>query len=908
MHRILQVLLPADRKNVLAAFFALFGILASHLLTETVRDALFLAHLPASHLAWAYLGIVIATVVIVPRAVRRWTTREMAAWLLAAAGVHLAFWTVAGGDEEWVFFLLYIWPGVFAALTLTTFWLLLANLFTVTDAKRTYGFIGAGGILGGIAGAGLAHGLSTVLPVEDLLLAAAILLALTALGPVLLIKTAPEDRAAPSVAPPSPRLDLWLRAVLDHPYTLRLGAIVVMATVALRLADYVFKAEVARRVPEAGLATFFADVYLLLNIFSFGTQVLLTGWLVRRAGVLRALWVLPAALLIGSVGMVAVGGITGAILLKSPEGSFKNSLHRTVIEVLFLPLPDSLRRHAKSFIDMVGGRLAQALASLVILGVLALGGDEVWLAVGIAVLAAGCVVLALALRPHYLDLFRKALRDRSIETRLAFPELDVGSLEALIRALNSPDDRQVMAALDLLQHQDLLDLVPALILYHPSTQVQRRALDLLAASQRDDFVPLAERLLDSGVDEVRAAALRALARRTPSYARLRACLEDRSPLMRATATVALTVAGEFDEVVAGRLLGELADTGGPGARLAIAEAIGQQPHPYAANTLIRLATEPDVDVRLAVARAMRAVHSVRFVPALVEMLADRRVRGAARDALVQLGPPAFAWLREALGDLALRPAVRYHLPRTLSLFPARDAAPVLIEHFLRDPSGMVRYKILRGLGRLLVDNPDLRVDRSRLREAIGLTLHEAWQLVHWRVLLVSKAPPGARESAGGMLLLEVLRDRQANAVERLFRLLGLNYPDERFERIFRGLHGDDRSARASSLELLEHLIDADMRDPVMSLVDDRPDAECLPDAAPFYVPEPLSYVQLLGRLIDGRSDTLRAFAAYHTGELGLSELRPRLEAMPPLPGPYGHGVVKRALALLDRAESSRSAP
>ena len=39
-------------------------------------------------------------------------------------------------------------------LVLVHFWTLVGNLFTVSQAKRLYGFIGAGSVLGAIAGSG----------------------------------------------------------------------------------------------------------------------------------------------------------------------------------------------------------------------------------------------------------------------------------------------------------------------------------------------------------------------------------------------------------------------------------------------------------------------------------------------------------------------------------------------------------------------------------------------------------------------------------------------------------------------------------------------------------------------------------------------------------------------------------
>src|SRR6202012_5659699 len=86
---------------------------------------------------------------------------------------------------------------------------------------------------------------------------------------------------------------------------------------------------------------------------------------------------------------------------------------------------------------------------------------------------------ALALRKPYVELFRarsRAARSHHVEE---FPELDVSSLETLLQALESDDDREVLAALDVLERERRAQLVPALLLHHPSEQIVIRVLALL---------------------------------------------------------------------------------------------------------------------------------------------------------------------------------------------------------------------------------------------------------------------------------------------------------------------------------------------------------------------------------------------------------------------------------------------
>src|SRR4030095_11100480 len=114
------------------------------------------------------------------------------------------------------------------------------------------------------------------------------------------------------------------------------------------------------------------------------------------------------------------------------------------------------------------------------------------------------------IKTAYVDMFRGQLREGTIETRATMPALDLHSLEALIGALSSEEDTVVLSAIELLDASGRGSLVPPLILYHPSREVVFRALAVMSAGNRRDFVPLARRLIDAPNEEVRTATLRAL--------------------------------------------------------------------------------------------------------------------------------------------------------------------------------------------------------------------------------------------------------------------------------------------------------------------------------------------------------------------------------------------------------------
>ena len=296
-------------------------------------------------------------------------------------------------------------------------------------------------------------------------------------------------------------------------------------------------------------------------------------------------------------------------------------------------------------------------------------------------------------------MFRSALREGTLRPAADLPPVDLVSLETLFAGLNSADDNEVLAAMDLLAEEGRARLIPALILYHPSQRVVRHALDLLAAAGRTDFLPVADRLLRHADPEIRAAALRARTIVAPDEARLRAAGADANPLVRATAVAGLVAAGWAGEE-AGPMLESLLAANDGEAALALARAIAAQPTPAFAAALLALADSPSSAVLVEVARAMGALRRPEFLPPLLGILVDREARSDAREALLAYGAEGLAFLDQALADRALPIEIRRHLPRTVSLFPAADAAAVLQRHLLDEPSGAVRYRLLRGMNRL----------------------------------------------------------------------------------------------------------------------------------------------------------------------------------------------------------------
>ena len=864
-----------ERRDTWAAFLTLFALIASHALLETARDALFLAKIPATRLPWVFLaiaGLSVGTVKLHGLISHgRSPRRVLTAVTLFAALITLGFFGLERGLGALGLYALYVWSGLLATFLLVQFWDLVGTRFTITQAKRLYGFIGAGGVIGAIAGSGAASLLSRVVAAESLVLCAALGFVVAGLLSLLFSE---GTRVAPGVDTPA-RLRDSVGAVARDPYARRLVAALFVATVCLTLSDFVFKSTIAELVPKAQLGAVLGAVYFGVNVLSLFAQLWLVGWVLKRVSLGAALGVLPILLVFSGLGVAVSAGLAAVIALKAADGSLRYSLHRTTAELLCMPLGDEGRQRVKTMVDLVAQRGGQVLASLGILGLGALHARPRVLALGLAVLALVWFVSALLLRAPYIALFRARLRLSRAHHLSEFPELDVSSLETLLRALESDNDREVLAALSFLEREHKTQLVPALLLHHPSEAVVLRVLSILSASGRKTAVRTITRIAEHPSASVRAAAFAARSVLEPDTAQLRQILaQEPSAEVRATLTVNLVVSGAYSGGERETQIEELLRDGSAATRLAFAEAIGRRSATEFEHVLTRLLAAPEVAVRRAALMAAGNVASSALMPQLVRALADEATRADAEHALAARGAPAFDALRESFEDTSTQASLRWRIPPAMALCNAEAALQALLAWLPKEPDGGVRFGILIVLERIVRQNPTLTIDRPMLAWSVSETLTRAYRYLDARLQLMRGAlQDAARKTPGHELLRDLLRDKEANARERLFRLLGLLHPSEDLGQIYRSL-SIGKEQRTTSVELIENILREPVRSSVLGLVDDCADELRLARAGQYHRPQPDGYEALLEQLQQSESDAVREVAEFHAAELRLGRSLP----------------------------------
>ena len=834
--------------QLLVALLTCFGIITAHTMSETARDALFLTHLPASYLPLAYLGIGVTSFALGRLSkflVERFGQRAgLVAIIALGAVMALVFRLSFAPHRDWLFYAYYVWVGTFATTSVVEFWLFASTIFTVAQGKRLFGLVGSGASFGTFLGATIAAVWARRLPIESLLIVVAGTLAATAVVP-LFLPTAPQARRDHA------QQALPMATLLKQRYLLHVAALVALSSLTLMLVDFQFKAAAAAAVPAARLAAFLGLVYGVLGATALVMQAL-SGTIVKRFGVAFALGLMPALLIVGGLALPMMSLLGRALALRSTDGTLRHSLHRVGMELLYMPLSPKTRTQVKALLDGSVGRFAQATASLVLIGLAAAGLTHLLLGILIVGFSAAWLVLAWKIRRPYIERFLSTIDGGTNgDLHVRFPDLEGASLTVLEAALRSPDDRLVLSALELLALQKKQRLVPIEILNYRSPAVLIKALDVLVESGRTDFAASLVPLLSHERADVRAAAVRAHVALGAGPELLQRFADDASPIVRALVSVKLGDQRRLDQMAMGPI----------DVRVALLQVTSDP------ELVRRLAASSDPSLLRAASQAIRRLGDPALVPLLVDRLGVGSARHAMRETLVGFGAAAVDALERALEDPATELATRRHLPRTLSRIPTARSVAILARNLGRQPDGVVRYKILLGLGRLAADDRTLLPERVPIVAFAIATARRLHELYAWRTLVVrAHAGEPRRATESGRLIVGILGDKIELGMQRLFRLLALLYPEAKVQEVFVALRSADARARAAALEVLENLFSLDLREWVIPLCDDLPDDKRFERIARRLGAVPRRYEDVLAAMAEA-TDTLAKITAYHLAEL-----------------------------------------
>ena len=354
-----------------------------------------------------------------------------------------------------------------------------------------------------------------------------------------------------------------LALVRESPYLRAIAALVLISALTTTVAGWQFKAIAKAAIPDTDeLAMFFGTFNMIAGVMSLFLQLLLTGRVLRTAGVGAALFIVPTAMLMGSLGVFLLGTLVAAAALKASDQVLRYSIDKATTELLYLPVQAAHTFRVKSFIDTVVYRVGDAGGGLV---VLLFAAGLHWSAVDLSrvgvVLIAAWLVAAFVARRQYVENLRESIHQHRVDyERASMPVMDRDT-SAVISSRLKGTTREIAYALSLFEMAHDRKVHPAVrgLLHHEQPEIRRQAVSLLARAGDGSVKAEVEKLLRDPNLDVRTEALLYLTvfDQTDPLERIEALGDFEDFSIRAALVAFLARPGATQNVEASRLMLEI---------------------------------------------------------------------------------------------------------------------------------------------------------------------------------------------------------------------------------------------------------------------------------------------------------------------------------------------------------------
>lgn len=345
-------------------FFFLFG---SYSVIKPVRDAMGTVY-GIAHLQELFTVTLLVSLLCAPlyaKLANRFRLSTFLPWIYGfiASTMVLFYVLFSAGhiQERWVAAAFYVWVSTFNLLAISVFWTFMADLYSRSQAKRLFGFVAAGGTLGGIVGPAVAATLATRIGNNNLLLIAAAGFTVTAFLVSLLAR---EKQALVVAGAETQRSSLdhhlsgtaldGFRLLLRSPYLMLLALFLLLMTwistiVYFQLGELITHAFSSKEARTQAYGT----IDLAVNSCAVLVQLLGTGRLIARFGVGLGLLLNPVIMVFAflAIAFSPVLSVLAGIQIVRRVAEY--AVAKPTREMLFTAVDQESRYKAKNVIDTV---------------------------------------------------------------------------------------------------------------------------------------------------------------------------------------------------------------------------------------------------------------------------------------------------------------------------------------------------------------------------------------------------------------------------------------------------------------------------------------------------------------------------------------------------------------------------
>jgi AAA family ATP:ADP antiporter len=899
-------------------FLYIFLIIASLLIVKPVRNSLFLTAFGADQLPFAFILVALFSGIFIY--FYTWLSKKiylpkvMLNSILISILVFGIFWALLffGYHHNWFLYVFYVWAAIFGVVLTMQFWLLANYVFNAREARRSFGFVGAGAISGGIFGGYLTNYLAPIIGTGNMLLICMGFLAICIfLFRIIWRKSARQNyqeklqqqrRVRHAETSESP-----LKLIISSKHLSYLAGIIGVGVIVANLVDYQYSAIASGSIQNADELTAFFGFWLSnLSIISLLIQLLLTRRILQTFGVGKSLYFLPVGILIGAVATLINPALWSAIIIKVGDGSLKQSINKAGFELLYLPVPARIKNQAKAFIDVFIDSLATGIGGLLlVVFIIGFGLSAGHVSLMIIAFITIWVILLAKVHKEYINSFRLAIEKRTINIDEESINLEDASVfDNLIRLLSGSNQRQTLYALELLGAAKKEEFLPHFekLLDHKSTEVRLQTLKHLQGIQTNALVNKIDTLIRDESPEIRVEAMRFLISHSENkIATINDFLSNDDYRVQNSALISVAEELQQDEnlktqINLKRLLEErfeVIDSSSSNGRselmkITAARIIGISKDPELYPYLMDLLMGSSPKVLEAAIVSAGKIRSKNFIPPLLAHLQTKPVRRYSREALSQYGEEAVEELAAGMKNLESATNLRLAIPKVLALIGFQKSVDVLFDNLGQDDLEL-RYEVLKALNKLKVNFPELNFDQNKIEKEIIKETRNYYTILlifveQQRAKIIGETnltedKDGNKVKEARSLLIKALEEKLDGNLERIFRLLGLRYVQSDMFNTYRSIKSKKPDLQANAVEFLDNLLDFNMKRLIIPIAESNSYSYLTGKGRELFGLEISSDSDCLTILLNSDDAWLRGCALYMLAELNNTQCIQQIEKL-----------------------------
>ncbi len=834
-----------------------FLIITVLLIVKPTVNALFLSRLGAEHLPYGYIlvaGIAVITSYFYNKALRKFSILNVTIISLISFSLSfilLSIFIQFALLNDVLLYIYYLGVSLFAVIATSQFWILANMVYNSREAKRIFGFIGAGAIAGGIFGGYLTSiiasnfGNKTVVLLAGLL----ILLCIPILKKIwkLRIRKMNIYVRKQRKANKTDVEDSSIILISKSKHLTYLAFITGIGVVVAKLVDFQFSDFAYKAISDPDeLATFFGFWFSTFNVIALVLQLFLTNRILSKLGVSSTLLILPLGIALGCLLFLTFPELWVLVIIKGIDGSFKQSLNKAAVELSILPIPLLIKNQAKSFIDVVVDSIATGISGLMLLFLIRrLELSSSYITVIVLLFVFVWIILIYRLREAYYESFRENIqRNISVDSKSKKKQKNDTTISVALDILNNGNEEDIIALLKHISSYKLRNLKPNVIhlLDHDSHDVKNEAIKHLYDYDKGTAIEKVQQLVYIKNDALVLTALEYILNHSSLSEEhfFNKYLDNQSDYIANAALLCLAKEASNNQHIANRfqletrIQNRVRYLNSPEG-FSRKEAVGELLITIAYSGIEKY--YPFISVHLnnrnpfIVAKAIKAAgltsHQKYILP-LLEYIDDAEQRKNAIKSLKEFGPQIIDTILELERNETLKDNIKQHLPRVIEAFKTQDAVKVLFR-LMRSRDIIIRLEAVKSLIKLKNNNSALDFNKRLLKSLIFKeskyykTTVNAMLSVRYNIEQY-KDNDALTDKDTEILLArqsieELLKQQQHQSLKCIFKLLSLLYYEDDIEVTYAGVISDVKEARVNALEFLDNLIQNDLKRRLFPLIE-----------------------------------------------------------------------------------------